>query len=1145
MTRRLDGFIGLLAIPFFVTRRGVNVVVGDYYGMLIGRTFDNDREAASHYFSHGWRLGVVPSPFIHATAAHYSTIAALLLRHQLARVARGAEPHSRWLGTPSRLIDAGKLAGSLDHRGGWIAALTERARSDGGSVMIRVGGARLPWDSYLEGCRRIAPAAAVVLENDLIDLPFYEMQIGGYRALSAPAALDDYIANGEIDGRMPNPFFEAEWYQATDRSQARRQRPVNLFLDYVAMGELGPASPHFWGKRYAAALDAPADPPSLLSHFLRHARPDDMTPSCDLVTPVRTADAERIVRERVNAYHEGLGVVRAVGPVLRRHVVATPEAQIAGTCLVIVDERHLRHPAAVDALALSADQTITGLRVAIIESDDVARIAQLDELVRRTPTMDFVPRRDGETTGAVVRRLLDDATPDGWTFWTPAERWMPHYLAAAVTAIRRNPTVAAAAAVARTTPQPWLRTEDALWVDGLSGAGVVFRGSGADARQPDATLDLGVAWHLLIGMAARDRCAVIDEALVIVAASAPTRADTELRAGANAARNRYLTSFDGAPRDGVTVVMPTYEDWNMTVSAVRRVLETTADDVSTVVIDNGSRRPVSAILAACFAAEPRVTVRRLPVNTDFAVGSNVGASTLWSATTVFLNNDTSVQDGWLDPLLDALDGGVGAVQPLLLFGDRTVQTAGTIFFGGMSMPRHLFSEVHPGDVDRSIDDYEFSALTAACLAVGHKDVAALGGFDPHYVNGMEDVDFCLRLKSSGRRLRVRSASRVVHFESRTAGRHDHQLPNRRRFAQRWRRALTDQLDDRAFFDQGQLELVEVHWKHERSSPLREALPVLRRRASAIRVEEHPPRLRWAIKSSATGDLAGDVWGDTFFAEALADALGRLGQEAVVDRSTSHVRASTGWDDITLTLRGLSSFLPQPDALNLLWVISHPDLVTRQELESGYARIYSAGPAWASQVRERWGLDVRTLLQATDATRFSLTARDDRPQRGVLFVGRTRGVSRPIVTDAIAAGADPEVYGDDGWEQFIHPRYVKGAGISNEELPAAYAGARIVLNDHWRDMAEFGFYSNRLFDAAATGARVVSDHVDGIDELFGGQVRTYTEPSELARLLDAESPDWPEQTELEALARKVGVEHSFDARARVLLDDALELRGAKR
>lgn len=1161
-SRHLLGVLALFTIPHVRTRQGTEIVIREHYGMQLGRVFDTDAEAASHYYREGWRLGVVPTPFIHAPATRFSLAASWLLRNELARVARGAEPRNRWLGTPSRLVSNTSIAPLLGRHGGWISAITAEARRDPRAISVLVRDTQITWEAYLKACEDLTPAAKVVLDQRLIDQKFYESQLGGARALSLHAALDDYLSNGELDGRSPHPFFEAEWYEGSDRTQVRRGRPVNQLLDFVARGELGQASPHFWGQRHLDAVGAVNVPVSLLAHFTADAAPEALTPAAEYVTPITRSEAEKRSRQRVADYHRSLGLLRATGPELSRHLTVDVRTDGNGTCLVVVDERHLKSPGTVEELRGCLAQSIAGLRVVVVSADDVARRPELNELVEATPEVDVVSRRSDETMGTVVQRFLEDSRPDGWTVWTPGQIWDVHYLGSAVGALLAQPTVSAAAVVGPTTPQPWLRTDDAMWLDNLDGAGVVFRGSGPHALLADPALDYGIMWHRLIEVAASRRCAILREPLIRVVRSAEMGDDDsrtgviavderppaaigndERRVAANAARSRYLVALDRDPAPGTAVVIPTYEDWRMTVSAVRRVLLTTdGQPVSVVVIDNGSRRPVASILDLCFAGEQRVRVRRMPRNTDFALGSNVGATEASAEHIVFLNNDTAVMDGWLEPLITTLaDETVACVQPLLLYGDRTVQTAGTIFVGGMSMPQHLLVDVHPIDVGPSVDEYEFSALTAACLAVRFRDLASVGGFDVHYANGMEDVDLCLRLKHlTGKAMRVRTASKVVHFESRTPGRYEHQHANRARFAQRWRDDLVNRLDDRGIFDSGPVRLDDVRWRRAPVSPLWEPDLVLGRR-SGLRVAEPTPRLRWAIKSSATGDVAGDTWGDTFFADALADALRRHGQEVVIDRASSHSRDSSEWDDVTLSLRGLARFIPQPGATNLLWIISHPDLVTRHELASGFDQIYSAGPVWAARAREAWGIDVHTLLQATDATRFHPEAARGARRQGTLFVGRTRGIARPIVTDTIAAGGTPEIYGDDGWEQFIDPRFVKGSGMANEDVPAAYASADIVLNDHWKDMAEFGFLSNRLFDAAATGTRIISDPVPGIRETFGDQVQTYTDVDDLRSLLDARSGAWPTDTELVALAERVIAQHSFDRRAGTLIDDALAIR----
>ncbi len=1113
-------------------RRGTNPVVATHYGMLVGRHFEDDAAAARHYFSSGWRLGVVPTPFVDVPGAHFSLAKSLRVRNALARVTRGADT-AAFLGGPSRLVPEEHALEVVTEAGSdWLAALTRLART--GRLPLMLGADETSWGRYLARCRDLTDAARLVHDEQLIDLEFYQQQVGGPPFLSSPAALDDLVSNGEVDGRTPHPFFEPEWYRAHDRSQARRGRPASQLLDFVSRGELGQAAPHFWGQRYLTQLEGER-PLSLLRHFTEHAGPASTTPSSSGVPSVDRSVAEAAARDRVGNYHRGLHRLQARGPVLgKHHHVDSPPAQDT-SCLVVVDERHL--VAGLDGLTTVIGQAVDALRVVVIEDVGTVRRPDLQDLVDDTACLDLVARRPGETTGSVVNRLLEEVRPELWARWSPGDRWDASFVATAASALRLHPDAPAAAAVAEGVPQPWLRTEDALWVEDLRGTGVVFRAEGPSAVLPRADLDRGFVEEALIGLAAGASCVVLAQPLARAGRVDPDEHD--LRATANAARSRHLVRFAPASTD-VGVAIPTYEDWEMTLTAVRRVLETSGEhDVRVVVVDNGSRRPVTSILAACFLDDSRVEVLRVPRNTDFALGSTLGAAVARGRTTVFLNNDTSVQAGWLDPLLEALDEGAAGVQPLLLYGDRTVQTAGTVFLGGMTMPSHLLSGVHPIDVGPQVDAYPFAAVTAACLAVRTDHVASLDGFDPRYVNGMEDVDFCLRLTQlTGAPLRVRTDSRVVHFESRSIGRGDHHDANRDRFAERWSAALQE-LDDRRILDAGPVALERVERIRWPSSPLWTGRAVLTPRREPIDVTEPRPRLRWAIKSAATGDLLGDMWGDTFFAESLADALRRLGQDVVVDREPSHNRVSAAWDDVTLTLRGLAEYVPQPGAVNLLWIISHPDLVTRHELTCGFAKVYAAGAGWARDVRERWGVAVEPLLQATDVEKFHPGV-DRGPQRqGVLFVGRTRGVPRVIVKDVIDAGGEPEVYGDDGWEQFIEPRFVKGTGIHNDAVPQAYGSAAVVLNDHWADMAKNGFFSNRLFDAAATGARVISDRVPGLADLFGPQVQAYNSVERLRELLDPNSPHWPEEDELARLAHRVTQHHSFDARARVLLDDALD------
>ena len=146
----------------------------------------------------------------------------------------------------------------------------------------------------------------------------------------------------------------------------------------------------------------------------------------------------------------------------------------------------------------------------------------------------------------------------------------------------------------------------------------------------------------------------------------------------------------------------------------------------------------------------------------------------------------------------------------------------------------------------------------------------------------------------------------------------------------------------------------------------------------------------------------------------------------------------------------------------------------------------------------------------------------------------------MVEWAAAAGISPRIYGT-GWEQTPLARFLVSTGVPNDDVGAYYATADVVLNDHWEDMRRQGFVSNRLFDAVACGARVLSDSIDGCADLFEGCVVTCGSPAEVRATL-AVDPDlvWPARPERLAVAARIRSEHSFDRRAEVLLRQALAL-----
>ncbi len=226
----------------------------------------------------------------------------------------------------------------------------------------------------------------------------------------------------------------------------------------------------------------------------------------------------------------------------------------------------------------------------------------------------------------------------------------------------------------------------------------------------------------------------------------------------------------------------------------------------------------------------------------------------------------------------------------------------------------------------------------------------------------------------------------------------------------------------------------------------------------------------------------------------------------------------------------------------MWVISHPDEVTLGEV-AAYDAVFAASRTWAADRSTEWKLPIEPLLQCTDTTRFrpGLAEPDSGPRR--LFVGNARHQLRPSVSAAIETGTPLTVIGT-GWDEWLPAAEVVVAAdrVSNEELPALYASAGLVLNDHWEDMRVGGFVSNRIFDVLATGARLLTDEVAGLAEVLGDGLITWSQLSEFAQLAgDPLEQHYPDAATRLALAERVVAEHSFDARAATLLETALRVR----
>jgi len=298
--------------------------------------------------------------------------------------------------------------------------------------------------------------------------------------------------------------------------------------------------------------------------------------------------------------------------------------------------------------------------------------------------------------------------------------------------------------------------------------------------------------------------------------------------------------------------------------------------------------------------------------------------------------------------------------------------------------------------------------------------------------------------------------------------------------------------------------------------------------------EKSQKYHWIIQISAPSGNQSKSWGDTYFAKEIANSLKKLNQEAVIVYRDQDPTKLIKPNSVLLNIRGLLPLVVSPNAINVLWIISHPTQITKREINK-YDLAFAASESWALKRSAQWKLRIHPLLQATNPEIFNTKLTDPAIIDRILFVGNTRGIFRKSVKVASSTVSNLSVIGR-GWEKYLKDKQILSEFINNDQLSAEYRKSKYILNDHWNDMAKNGFISNRLFDASASGARVISDFVPGSKEIFGSSLVEYKDNKDLVQILRSDlTKEFGPQAEVDANASIIQNQHNFDQRARQLLD----------
>lgn len=219
----------------------------------------------------------------------------------------------------------------------------------------------------------------------------------------------------------------------------------------------------------------------------------------------------------------------------------------------------------------------------------------------------------------------------------------------------------------------------------------------------------------------------------------------------------------------ISIVIPTRDKAHLLKSCIESIRnQTNYPNYCIVVVDNQSAEPATLAYLRELAAD-NIRILSYDAQFNFSKICNFAAERTETEYLCFVNNDTQIiQPDWLELLLDhAIHEEVGIVGPQLLYPDGSIQHLG-VMLGLRGLAGHVFRGKSPINADNSLGKdicFQVEAVTFACVMVKRQIFNSTNGLDSRFAVGLNDVDFCIRLRARNLSSIVCRRSTLIHHES--------------------------------------------------------------------------------------------------------------------------------------------------------------------------------------------------------------------------------------------------------------------------------------------------------------------------------------------------------------------------------------------
>ena len=237
----------------------------------------------------------------------------------------------------------------------------------------------------------------------------------------------------------------------------------------------------------------------------------------------------------------------------------------------------------------------------------------------------------------------------------------------------------------------------------------------------------------------------------------------------------YRVKYEVVGNPKVSIVIPN-KDYISTLKTCLKSIKklTTYENYEIVIVENNSEKEETFEFYKKIDGKDKIRVVYYPEKEfNYSAIINFGVKNSEGEYIVQLNNDTELlTPDWLEEMLGfAQREDVGAVGAELFYPDKTIQHAGVIIgIGGVA--GHVFKDVPKGKHGYFSKDamiQNLSAVTAACIMTPKSIYDEVGYMNEKYKVAFNDVDFCLKIRETGKLIVYNPYVQFIHYESKSRG----------------------------------------------------------------------------------------------------------------------------------------------------------------------------------------------------------------------------------------------------------------------------------------------------------------------------------------------------------------------------------------